>query len=376
MHILAVTPYYDPEGGGLERYANSILGSLADRLHEVEVLTLTRTGAASGPRRGVGVERIPSRWALGNSPVEPAFKSAVAAAIRRFSPDVVVAHTPVPFAAEMAFLAARKAETPFVLTYHAGRLSGSSPPLAAMAALHRSTMERWMIARSAGLIAVSPYVRDHALHRHRDRVRVVPPGVDVQRFDSDSPASGKGILFVAPLAKSYAWKGVDVLVRAFRILLRQVPAVTLTLVGDGDRRAEFEALSREFHGALRVVGRLPEAQLIEQYRRAAVVVLPSTSEAESFGMVLAEANACRRPVVASRIGGIPDFVRDGENGLLAKPGDAADLASKIGWLLEDEDLARRLGETGRTRVARDHDWRSLAIQTHAILEDAVRFHGP
>jgi glycosyltransferase involved in cell wall biosynthesis len=181
---------------------------------------------------------------------------------------------------------------------------------------------------------------------------------------------------VAPLSTSYAWKGVDVLVKAFRILRRTWPEATLTLVGDGDRRAEFQALTHEFGTSLRLPGRLSEADLVAQYRRSAVVVLPSTSEAESFGMVLAEANACGRPVVASRIGGIPDFVRDGENGLLVTPGDAADLAAKLSWLFEDEDMARRLGATGRERVLRDHDWRALAIQTHAILEDAIRFHGP
>ncbi len=374
LRILAVTPYYDPEGGGLERYAHSILGRLARRLHDVHAVTLTRTGLASGPRHGVDVHRVPSRHNLGNAPIDAAFSGSVRTAIRDFSPDVVLAHTPVPFAAEMAFLAARKAGIPFVLTYHAGRLSGSSRPLSMLAAMHRGSMERWMVSRAAGLIAVSPYVRDNALARHKDRVTIVPPGVDTQRFRAQGGPRGHDILFVGPLAKSYSWKGVDVLLEAFKQVRKRWPDATLTLVGDGDRRWEFQLLASELGGALRLPGRLSDSELVSEYQHATVVVLPSTSQAEAFGMVLAEANACSRPVVASRIGGIPDFVRDGENGLLANPGDAADLAAKLETVLADPELARRMGAVGRRRVEGEHDWGTLALRTHAALEDAIRYH--
>lgn len=375
MRILAVTPYYNPEGGGLERYAHAILDRLAGRLHEVEAITFTHSGLASGPRHGVGVRRMAPRLRLGNAPMDPAFTDGVRRAVRDFSPDVVVAHTPVPFAAEAAFLAVRKMGVPFVVTYHAGRLCGSSPALGMLAAMHRATFERWMLAGSDGLIAVGPFVRDHALRRHRGRVAVVPPGVDAKRFRSGGPASGRGILFVGPLSRSYAWKGVDVLLRAFRIIHRRWPDATLTLVGDGDRRAEFEPLALGMGGAIRLLGRLSDEGLVAEYDRAAVVVLPSTSEAEAFGMVLAEANSCARPVVASRIGGIPDFVRAGDNGLLARPGDALDLAAKLALVLGDEQLARRMGAAGRQKVVRDHDWDTLALQTQQVLENAIQRHG-
>jgi glycosyltransferase involved in cell wall biosynthesis len=371
---LAISPYYSPEGGGLERYAHSILHRLSARLHEVEAVTLTRTGLPSGPSSGVGVQRVPARHQLGNAPVDVAFASRVRRAVRDFAPDVVVAHTPVPFAAEMAYLAVRKSCVPFVVTYHAGRLSGSSRPLAALAAVHRATAERWMLAGASGLIAVSPFVRDNALRRHRDRVVLVPPGVDADRFAADGPPPGRDILFVGPLARAYRWKGVDVLLEAFGRVRRRWPDATLTLVGDGDRRAELQGLADAAGGAIRLPGRLSEEELVREYQRAAVVVLPSTSDAEAFGMVLAEANSCSRPVVGSRIGGIPDFVRDGDNGLLARPGDALDLADKIDAVLGDEGLARRMGEAGRARVLRDHDWRSLTFRTQHVLEDAIIGH--
>ena len=308
---------------------------------------------------------------LGNTPIHPRFASEVRRAIARRRPDVVLAHTPVPFPAEMAYRAARRAGVPFVATYHAGRLRGSSPLLQGLAAVDRATLERSMLAGSDRLIAVSPYVRDNALARQRERVSIVPPGVDHDRYCPNGVAKDPaGILFVGPLDRSYRWKGVDVLLEAFQIARVSRPDATLTLVGRGDRHAEFQRRAQA-DPALTVKGRLSEAEIVREYRKAAVLALPSTTDAESFGMVLAEANACGTPVVASRVGGIPGFVRDGDNGWLARPGDAQDLAARLLHVIEHPEEARVLGERGRRRVVAEHDWDELARRTEAVLQDAA-----
>lgn len=370
MRILAVTPYYEPEGGGLERYAHAILRRLAAAGHDVQALAFTRRRLPNAERAGVAVERVAPPLVVGNTPVDPAFPDRVDRALRDWEPDLVVAHAPVPFPAQAAYRAARRRRVPFVATYHAGRLRGSSPTLDAVATLLRPTLERAMLEGAARLIAVGPYVRDHALARHRRRVTLVPPGVDARRFAPNGAPPGPNLLFVGPLDRAYRWKGVDVLWQAFEIVRRRVPAARLTLVGDGDRGPEFARKARAARGAVRVRARISDLALVGEYRRAAVVVLPSTSDAESFGMALAEANACGRPVVASRIGGLPDFVRDGRNGLLARPADPTDLAAKIVRLLEDPELGRRMGRRGRARVLRHHDWDRLARRTERVFEAA------
>lgn len=331
----------------------------------------TNEGAASGERAGVQVHLRKPALRLGNTPLHARFGSEVRRSIERHRPDVVLAHTPVPFPAEMAYRAARRAGIPFVVTYHAGRLQGSSPFLSGLAAIDRATLERQMLAGSKRLIAVTTYVRDNALSRHRDRVSIVPPGVDHDRYSPDGAAkSTAGILFVGPLDRSYRWKGVDVLWDAFQAVRRARPDATLTLVGRGDRHDEFQRRAQT-DATLVVKGRLSEADLIQEYRKAAVLALPSTTDAESFGMVLAEANACGTPVVASRIGGIPCFVRDGDNGWLARPGDAKDLADRLLQVIEDPEDARSRGAQGRRRVVAEHDWDALARQTRSVLEDAT-----
>jgi glycosyltransferase involved in cell wall biosynthesis len=366
MRILAVTPYYPPDGGGLERYAHEMLARLARR-HEVTVLASGRAPSTT-VHGGVRVHRHPPDLRLGNTPVDLGLRRRVARHVERERPDVVWAHSPVPFPAEMAYLASRR-RAPFALTYHAGRLRGSGALLNLAAALDRATLERRMVAGSAGLAAVSPYVRDNALASQRGRVHVIPPGVDGARFTPAPPPPGKDVLFVGPLDRSYRWKGLDVLLRAFPAVRGRHPEARLVLVGAGDRVPELRA--RAARDGLVLLGRLPDADLPEAYRSCAVACLPSTTDAESFGMVLAEANACGRPVVASRVGGIPSFVRHGENGLLAPPGDAGALAQAINALLDDPGAARAMGARGRERVLRDHDWDRLALATERVLLQAA-----
>lgn len=376
MRILAVTPYYSPDGGGLERYAHEILRRRVRDGDVVQVLTFARREAGVTAQDGVDVHRLRPLFRVGNTPVHPNFTARTAEAIGAFSPDVIVAHTPVPFPAEMAYWAAERAGVPFVVTYHAGRLRGSSPALEVAAAIDRATFERRMLAGASRLIAVSSFVRDHALADEKDRVVVVPPGVDADRFVPDGPAVGPEVLFVGPLSESYRWKGVDVLWHAMERVAQAIPDVRLRLVGAGDRVDEFAARAERASFALDLAGRLSEEALVAAYQRAAVTVLPSTTDAESFGMVLAEANACGRPVVGSRVGGIPDFVRDEENGLLAAPGDAEDLAEAISRVLGDAALAHRLGAAGRRRVVAQHDWERLAEATGRVLDDAVAVGPP
>jgi glycosyltransferase involved in cell wall biosynthesis len=337
----------------------------------VRALSFTKEGTASGPVDGVEVERERPRARLGNTPLHPAFARRVRRELRRHRPDVVLAHTPVPFPAEMAYRAARREGIPFVVTYHAGRLRGSTPLLDGLAAVDRATLERSMLAGSRGLIAVTPYVRDRALARQAGRVALVPPGVDHAIYKPNGlHRSEAGILFVGPLDSSYRWKGVDVLMDAFEQVRSHRPDATLTLVGRGDRATEFQRRAAE-DPRLRVLGRLSDEAIVREYRRAAVLALPSTTDAESFGMVLAEANACGAPVVASRVGGIPCFVREGDNGLLAEPGDADDLARALLHVIEHPDEARLMGQRGRRRVVAEHDWDDLTARTEAVLVDAA-----
>jgi len=136
-------------------------------------------------------------------------------------------------------------------------------------------------------------------------------------------------------------------VRVFAEVRKHVPAL-LVLVGDGPERSRVEALVRslELDGTVCFLGK--QRNFVDVLQNADVFVQPS--ETESFGLAAAEALACGVPVVASRVGGVPEVVTDGEVGLLCELGDVQGMAAKVRRLLEDDALYGKLATAARARV--------------------------
>jgi glycosyltransferase involved in cell wall biosynthesis len=118
---------------------------------------------------------------------------------------------------------------------------------------------------------------------------------------------------------------------------------------------------------------LPVEEVVQLYSHAAVFVCPSIYE--PFGLINLEAMACRTPVVASRVGGIPEVVVDGETGVLVEPGDPAALAAAIRLVLDDPTRAARMGEAGRRRVEAHFAWDRIAQRTLEVYRQAIEVHG-
>lgn len=373
MKVLLVSPYLHPEGGGLERYADQVARGLAAQGHEV---TLLGHGSVVRDETRDGVRRVAVRASirLSNAPIGWRMLREVRRLLTRETFDVVNVHTPVPGPAELAALAAALSGVPYTVTYHAGRLESQSPLLSLAAMAHRHTLEKLMLAGASSRIAVSPYVAEHVFGSAD--AYVAPPGVDTERFRPVADAVRGRILFVGPVARAYAWKGLSTLRDAFLRVADEFPEAHLRVVGDGDLVDEYRAWARErgLDARVEFAGRVPDAQLVEEYSKASMVVLPSWTPAESFGMVLAEANACARPVIGSDVGGIPFVIDDGVNGLLVRPKFITGLADALRALLDDPAKARRMGEAGRARVERDFRWDQTTRQTVHALQTAVAGH--
>jgi glycosyltransferase involved in cell wall biosynthesis len=144
------------------------------------------------------------------------------------------------------------------------------------------------------------------------------------------------------------YKGIDELTEAWRLAAPRLPGVTLHLVGRGTRRAVVEQLVRDLPGQTEWTESLPSSGVASALDAATVLVLPSRSE--GMGRVLVEAFCRGRAAVASRVGGIVDLVRDGENGLLVPPQDAEALSDALVRVLSDLELAERLATAARAGV--------------------------
>lgn len=156
--------------------------------------------------------------------------------------------------------------------------------------------------------------------------------------------------FVLCIASHDAWKGLDVLIRAVALLEEWRTPVRMVLVGDGPLRAQLERLAADLCVAhcVQFLGTQRRSEVVRLLHACSAFVLPSRSE--PFGVVVIEALACEKPVVASAVGGIPEIIEHGRTGLLVAPDDAAALARALGGTLADPERGRALAWAGRADV--------------------------
>jgi glycosyltransferase involved in cell wall biosynthesis len=326
VRILLVSQMYPgPDDPDLGVFVAQLERALRDRGHEVEPAVLDRR---AGGKRRYGTL---------------AARTLVAA--RRFRPDVVYAHFLVP-AGMIASLVPR---APLVVTAHGRdvRNVGTLPGV--------GTLTRRTVARAAAVIAVSDYLRrelEAKVPEARGKTEVIDSGVDLERFQVEPAPNGEpSFLCLGALTER---KNPVRLAEAFERLGRG----SLTFVGEGPLRPRLEG-----RPGVELTGSVPHDEVPARIAQARVVCQPSLIE--PFGQALLEAMACGRPVVATRIGGPPEFVPP-EAGVLVDPLDVGALSAALATAAElpcPSPEARAAAE--------QHDVAAQAARVEAVLERAA-----
>ncbi|RLF49722.1 MAG: hypothetical protein DRN20_01380 [Thermoplasmata archaeon] len=373
MIIAQVCPYFYPHVGGVESYVQALSMELAKRGHEIHIITSRLRGyKRSEEIDGITVHRVPTPIVLYNTP----FSLKVGAKIDEIDPHIVHAHTPPPITAYSAIVHCYRQRIPSVLTYHCD-LEPPSPSFIGNYLIN--TYKRLFIGRmfkraSYLLLTTKSYAATSST-AWKYEFDVVPNAVDTKKFH---PIEGENevrkkyrirgyvVLFVGRLVRH---KGVDYLIKS----AKYVPNAKFLIVGDGNMRPYLEDLARKEGVKDRVIfaGKVKDEMLPEYYNAADVLVLPSISRLEAFGIVLLEAMACGKPVIATDIPGVRDVV-DESCGLLAEPMDEKDLADKINTILGDEGLREKMGKNARERVLRNFQWPDIATRIERIYYKVVQ----
>lgn len=253
---------------------------------------------------------------------------------------------------------------------------------------------RWLVARvvtgvSDRVVAISNPVAEHllafgAVKGARSKVSVIPDAVDTDRF---KPGSSGGLLrerwgiapgqvLVGAVGRIHTWKGHEVLVEAARLLRDRCPECRYVIAGDivpgqPAPRESLEAAiaAHDLAGRVRLVGFCPDAP--EVMAALDVLVLTSTAP-EPFGLVLLEAMASGKPVIATAQGGPLEIVVDGKTGFLIPPRDPAALANAIERLVDKRDLRERMGAAGRTRAESDFAFASHVRSVEGLYHELIR----
>ena len=340
---------------GRSRYSLPLSPSLAAKFDalsaelEVRVLASSAGGDGGDPRFRL-VPRLRPHILDG-----PAFYALlplrIARELRSFHPDAVLAQGAQE--AALAVLGRRLARVPtrVVMDLHGdpaspARLYGSRQRrlLAPLA----DALGRYGLRASDGVRTISPYTSGIVRRAGREPTAEFAAFMDLEPFlvSPPTPLPAQPVaLFVGVLER---YKAVDVLADAWRLAAPRVPAATLHLVGRGALRDVAERLVADLPGQTRWTEALSTAEIARALDASTLLVLPSRSE--GLGRVVVEAFCRGRGVVASRVGGIPDLVDDGETGILVEPENVRALADALVLALSDRALAERLGSAARTAV--------------------------
>jgi len=266
----------------------------------------------------------------------------------------------------VAMLAAQLAGISYSFTAHAMDLFTGRNTAASLA--RKLAGARFVVTVSAHNVG---YLREVA-PGSGDKITLIRNGIDLRRFQPGSPPPPPfRVLCVARLVEK---KGIPVLVEACKLLRDRGREVQCEIIGAGPlrRRLETQIRSHRLEDRVHLLGPASQAVVGRHYRSAHLFVLPcivaADGDRDGLPVALTEALSAGLPVISTPVTGIPEVVRDGENGLLVPSGDAAALAGAIERLLDDEPLCRRLAANARPSVAADFDRRRTVAALRGLFE--------
>jgi glycosyltransferase involved in cell wall biosynthesis len=302
-------------------------------------------------QRGLTVEMLKCRGKLDWSTVRQ-----LRALLVKHKVDVVNPHG---YKADLyAYAAVRRAHVALVATVH-------NWPSRRLNMRAYAVLDRFVLKSFDKVIGVSE-VPSNILRRSRvapNKIAVIPNGVDVERFDLAAPSLRKqvaleGVPLVGFVGRLVPDKGGQILLRAAQHVLTTRPKTKFLFVGEGPSRKQWEALATELGIEKQVVFVGAQHDMPGVYSSLDLVVLPSFIE--SFPMCLLEAMAAGKPVISTRVGAVAQLITSDEIGLLVEPGDVQALSAAILRVLENHELAFRLGKNARKHIARNFSADSMA----------------
>ncbi|MEJ2718300.1 MAG: glycosyltransferase family 4 protein [Deltaproteobacteria bacterium] len=350
--IRVVLLVQDLEFGGTQRYAVHLLKKLDRRCFSPELWVL-RGGMDMVPMaRESGAPLV---WMSHSSWVTPQALGNLAWKLIKERPHILYTLTVVPNI--WGRIMGRMARVPVIVS--------------SWRSLYPKQYESWMWPLSTRIICNAHVLKDVMIRRYGvdpERIAVIHNPVDADFFSPEhgQKAQEPTVLSIGRLVKE---KDPRTLLEGFRLTAERMPEARFEIVGDGYLKDEVEALIRAYSLQSRVRLRPGQADIRPDLRRAWVFAMASFREASPN--VVLEAMATQLPVVAPRVGGIPELVRDGETGLIFEPGNPEAMADALTRLLQDESLRNSMGSKGRQRVQAGHTMELMIAETQRVFIEAV-----
>lgn len=362
MKIALVSPYDFGSPGGVVSHMSCLEQQFTRLGHEVKIVApASKSMQAMGSRFiRLGTPRpVPVSGSIARITMSPLLDRKIKEVFAREKFDICHLHEPLmPM---LCTTVLRLKKSPMVGTFHA---SGGKPWYKMFTPIGKWYLDRWF-RKLDGRIAVSQVALDYVNKYFPSDYKIIPNGVDTQHFHSgvtpiEKFNDGKiNILFVGRLEKR---KGFEYLLEAYRHIKPDFPDCRLIQVGPGVRlRKKYEKRIRSQNiPDVFFTGYAPYGDLPRYYKTADIVCFPATGR-ESQGIVLLEAMAVGKPIVATNIAGYSSVLTNGVEGISVPPKDPEQLAAAILKLIKDKQLRQQMGERGIAR-AKQYDWPIIARQ--------------
>ncbi len=376
MKIAEVTSTFPPYKAGIGNIAYHNAWLLSRLGHEVTVFT---------PRQSFFIKHI-DEYPFQVKRLYPWFKYGNAGILPQLlyklpKYDVVHLHYPFFGGAEMIYLLDKIKDIKLVLTYHMDVVGTGL--LKKFFDFHTKNVLPHILNRADKIIVTS---WDYAQNSNiKERIKVeeekfyeVPCGVnhllfkprfkDKELIKKYNLYNKKIILFVGSLDKAHYFKGVNVLIQAIKKIADN-DDFRLLIVGEGDLKESYESMVDSFglNNKIIFAGYVSDKELPRYYNLADLVVLPSTDKSEAFGIVLIEAMASGKPVIAGDLAGVRSVVDKKKTGLLIKTNDIDNLVKMIKFLLANPRIAKEYGLAGRQKVLESYTWEKIGYKLDSIF---------
>ncbi|MFH1996405.1 MAG: glycosyltransferase [Candidatus Omnitrophota bacterium] len=283
--------------------------------------------------------------------------------IRHEEIDIVHARSRVP--GWIAFFAARITKKPFITTAHG---------------YYKTHALSEVMAWGRYVIVASNVMAKHMMHNFNvpyDRIRLIPRGVDLEKFTfSDGAGRTDDAFVVGMVSRITPLKGHAAFMKAVSIAYRSIPKLKAVIVGEAPKgkekyKQELDLLTRRL-GITRIVEFLGPRKDTPKILKSLDLLASCTVTPEAFGRSIVEAQACGVPVVATKVGGVVDIIEDGYNGLLVDPDDPKGMAEAIVQLYKDKDLCDKLVKNARKRVEDRFALKRMSDATIEVYREAIR----
>ncbi len=368
--------------GGTEIAAHNLALKMGERGHEINVFTTSMKSSDSVEfSEGMHIYRYGTnlKIASANLSLNLMYKPL------KNDVDIVHALYNIPYPDLSASRYSKKKKVPFIITYQAdAQNTGGNLIRNAATSIYNRYLLPKVLSSADIIIATSPSYIDKSryLGKYRDKIVVIPNGINLENFDINFSKEESRIKLELPLNEEIIlffgnivqYKGPDILLKAFSLVKKGISnaKVKLVFVGRGDMQEELKDLAKklDLEEHVKFVGYIEEDLKPLYFKAADIFCLPSVTLAEAFGIVNLEAMACGIPVISTKLGGIPDIVNHGKNGLIIEPGNIKALADALTYLLENEDVRKKMGECGKKMVV-NYSWKKIAEKTEKVYQDVL-----